>query len=131
MDALEISAPLDAATHISAFECIAFLRRTPAIKPVNTNRAPAAIRKPANAILAIPMDERDHRALRDVALGAPQASTKRNEPPGRRRTARSARMSGLQVGLVADFRRGRGDARRSPLPLIKWFVTPLNCRQDN
>jgi hypothetical protein len=33
------------------------------MKPVNTNKAPAAIKKSANAILAIPIDEREHRAL--------------------------------------------------------------------
>jgi hypothetical protein len=49
----------------AAIECNAFLCRAPATRPVNTRRAPAAIRKyaNANAILAITMEEREHRVF--------------------------------------------------------------------
>jgi len=36
----------------------------------------------------------------------------------------------LRAGAVAG-QRGLKGARRSLLPLVEWFATPLNCHQDN
>jgi hypothetical protein len=98
------------------------------MKPTSTKKAPAAIRKFANAIPAISRPARTPRARCDVAAEhAIRTETSRPAAAGRL----DPKEILLWAGSVTDLKRGRGGARRSPPSLIEWFVTPLDCRYDS